>query len=60
LTELLPRSGMDASSANVGYLGSATFALFLVGWGQSFLWGPVADGADLRAVHQRRSHPANI
>ena len=43
LTELLPKSGMDASPANVGYVGSVLFALFLVGWGLSFLWGPIAD-----------------
>ncbi|GGF04836.1 MFS transporter [Aliidongia dinghuensis] len=43
MTELLPRSGMDASPANIGYVGSVMFALFLVGWGLSFIWGPVAD-----------------
>src|ERR1019366_6395949 len=29
LTELLPKSGMDASPANVGFVGSVLFALFL-------------------------------
>ena len=33
LTELLPKSGMDGSAANVGMVGSLLFALFLVGWG---------------------------
>src|ERR1700688_837007 len=43
LTELLPKSGMDGSPANVGLVGSILFALFLVGWGLSFIWGPIAD-----------------
>src|ERR1700691_160479 len=43
LTELLPRSGMEATPARIGYVGSVMFALFLVGWGCAFLWGPVAD-----------------
>jgi MFS family permease len=43
LTELLPRSGFTASSTNVGLAGSILFALFLVGWGLSFIWGPIAD-----------------
>jgi MFS family permease len=43
LTELLPRSGMPASPTNVGYVGSILFATFLVGWGLSFIWGPIAD-----------------
>src|SRR5271170_2941506 len=43
LTELLPKSGMEATSANIGYVGSLMFALFLVGWGLSFIWGPIAD-----------------
>ena len=43
LRELLPRSGHAASTANVGYYGSVLFALFLIGWGVSFLWGPLAD-----------------
>ena len=40
LTELLPRSGMEPTSANIGFVGSIVFALFLIGWGLSFLWGP--------------------
>src|SRR5450755_3164363 len=43
LTELLPKSGMDASPANVGFVGSVLFALFLVGWGLALIWGPIAD-----------------
>jgi MFS family permease len=43
LTELLPKSGMKATPANVGYAGSILFALFLVGWGLSLIWGPIAD-----------------
>jgi MFS family permease len=43
LTELLPKSGMTNTPQNVGLAGSILFALFLVGWGLSFLWGPLAD-----------------
>ncbi len=43
LTELLPKSGIEATTKNVGFTGSVLFALFLVGWGLSFLWGPIAD-----------------
>jgi MFS family permease len=43
LTELLPKSGYTATAANVGFAGSVLFALFLVGWGLSLVWGPIAD-----------------
>jgi MFS family permease len=43
LTELLPRSGIDPTPARIGFVGSVMFAVFLVGWGFSFLWGPIAD-----------------
>src|ERR1700686_2823122 len=43
LRELLPRSGIAATKGNVGYYGGLLFALFLMGWGFAFLWGPVAD-----------------
>src|ERR1019366_2154713 len=43
LTELLPRSGMEVTPARIGYVGSVMFALFLVGWGCSFVWGPIAE-----------------
>jgi MFS family permease len=43
LRALLPRSGIPATAANIGYYGGLFFALFLIGWGLSFLWGPIAD-----------------
>jgi MFS family permease len=43
MTDLLPKSGIAATPANTGYYGSLLFALFLVGWGISFIWGPIAD-----------------
>ncbi len=43
LTELLPRSGIRSTAHNVAFAGSILFALFLVGWGLSFVWGPLAD-----------------
>src|SRR5271167_3097031 len=43
LTELLPKSGIKPTPATVGFTGSVLFALFLVGWGLSLIWGPIAD-----------------
>src|SRR5437773_6098306 len=43
LSELLPKSGIAATPGNVGFYGSVLFALFLVGWGLSMIWGPIAD-----------------
>ncbi len=43
LTELLPKSGIRATTANVGYYGGLLFALFMVGWGAALIWGPIAD-----------------
>ena len=43
LTELLPRSGIEATPGNIGFYGSVLFALFLIGWGMSMMWGPIAD-----------------
>ena len=43
LTELLPRSGVAATGGNIGYYGSVLQALFLLGWGLSMAWGPIAD-----------------
>jgi MFS family permease len=43
LNELLPKSGMAATPGNVGFVGSVMFAIFLVGWGLAFIWGPLAD-----------------
>lgn len=42
LRDLLLRSGMAVSTQNIGIYGGLLFALFLIGWGLSFLWGPVA------------------
>jgi MFS family permease len=43
LTELLPRSGLTVTPGNIGYYGSVLQALFLLGWGLSMVWGPIAD-----------------
>jgi len=43
LTELLPKSGYANTPEKIGQAGSVLFALFLIGWGLSFLWGPIAD-----------------
>jgi len=43
LRDLLPRSGIVSNKGNIGYYGSLSFALFLVGWGLAFLWGPIGD-----------------
>jgi MFS family permease len=43
LTELLPRSGIQPTAGNIVYYGSVLFALFLIGWGCSMVWGPIAD-----------------
>jgi MFS family permease len=43
MKELLPKSGLPNSPADVAFAGSILFALFLVGWGLSFIWGPLAD-----------------
>lgn len=43
LTELLPKSGIAVSPQSIGSYGSILFAVFLVGWGCSFIWGPIAD-----------------
>lgn len=43
LRELLPKSGIAATKGNLGLYGGLLFALFLVGWGLAFLWGPVGD-----------------
>jgi MFS family permease len=43
MKELLPRSGLPNGPADIAFYGSILFALFLVGWGLSFLWGPIAD-----------------
>src|SRR2546425_5008779 len=43
LTELLARSGLAVTPGNIGYYGSILQALFLLGWGLSMVWGPIAD-----------------
>jgi MFS family permease len=43
LRDLLPRSGIPATTANVGYYGGLLFALFMIGWGVALIWGPIAD-----------------
>lgn len=43
MRELLPASGIEATPANIGFAGSIMFALFLIGWGMAFLWGPLGD-----------------
>jgi MFS family permease len=43
LRDLLPRSGIPATQANIGFYGGILFAIFLTGWGFAFLWGPFAD-----------------
>jgi MFS family permease len=43
LTELLPKSGLPGSPPHVVFAGSVLFAVFLVGWGSSLIWGPLAD-----------------
>jgi MFS family permease len=43
LRDLLPRSGIAATTASVGYYGGLLFALFMIGWGTGLIWGPIAD-----------------
>jgi MFS family permease len=43
LMELLPRSGIATTPGNVGFYFSVLQALFLLGWGLSMVWGPIAD-----------------
>jgi MFS family permease len=43
LKDLLPRSGIPGTPANIGFYGGLLFAMFLGGWGLAFLWGPVGD-----------------
>lgn len=40
---LLPAAGIKATPENVGWYGQISAALFLFGWGCSFIWGPIAD-----------------
>lgn len=43
LRDLLPRSGIPATTANVGIYGGLMFSLLLIGWGLAVVWGPIAD-----------------
>jgi len=43
LTELLPASGIAATPVTIGFWGSILFAMFLLGWGLSMVWGPIGD-----------------
>lgn len=43
MRDLLPRSGIAATTGNLGLYGSVLFASFLIGWGLAFVWGPLAD-----------------
>ncbi|OQW59381.1 MAG: MFS transporter [Proteobacteria bacterium SG_bin9] len=43
MRELLPASGFEATPANIAFAGSVMFALFLIGWGLAFIWGPLGD-----------------
>jgi MFS family permease len=43
LRVLLPRSGIAPTEGNLGFYGGLLFALFLIGWGLAFLWGPLGD-----------------
>jgi MFS family permease len=43
LRELLPASGIEATTANIGIWGSFLFAMFLAGWGLSMFWGMIGD-----------------
>ena len=43
MKELLPKSGVSDSPAEIAFVGSILFAVFLMGWGFSFIWGPIAD-----------------
>ncbi|MGW5658839.1 MFS transporter [Streptomyces sp. NPDC003758] len=40
---LLPRAGIDPTPENIGWYGQISAALFLLGWGCSAIWGPIAD-----------------
>jgi MFS family permease len=43
MTALLPRSGIPVNTGTIGFFGELMVAIFLAGWGCSFIWGPIAD-----------------
>ena len=57
LTELLPKSGIPPTPGNVGFYGSVLFALFLIGWGLSMVWGPNADRFGRRCRRPKHAIP---
>ncbi len=43
LTVLLPTEGIAVNPENIGWYGQISAAIFLLGWGCAFIWGPIAD-----------------
>ena len=43
LTDLLPRSGIPVTAANIGFYGGLLFSIFMLGWACSMFWGWAAD-----------------
>ena len=43
MDKLLPAAGIPATPDNVAWYGEISAAMFLLGWGLAFLWGPIAD-----------------
>ncbi len=43
MVTLLPRAGIEPNAANIGWYGQISAAIFLLGWGCSAIWGPIAD-----------------
>ncbi|MFB6677310.1 MFS transporter [Streptomyces sp. NPDC056390] len=43
LTALLPASNIPVTPDNIGWHGQVSAAVFLLGWGCAFIWGPIAD-----------------
>src|SRR6202795_3539864 len=43
MRDVLPKSGIAPTQANIGYYGGLLFALFMIGWGLAMVWGPIAD-----------------
>lgn len=43
MDRLLPSIGTPATPDNVAWYGEISAALFLLGWGMAFVWGPIAD-----------------
>jgi MFS family permease len=43
LRDVLPKSGIPATTGNMGFYSGLLFALFMIGWGTALVWGPIAD-----------------